>query len=130
MRLLDLQEVIELHRKIITQSGGVGGVRDRGALESAIAQPRVTFGGRDLYPELTEKAAALGYSLISNHPFVDGNKRIGHAAMEITLLLDGYEIDADVDEQERIILAVAAGELSRSEFAAWLKSRLMLIGDK
>nr|VFK44626.1 MAG: death on curing protein [Candidatus Kentron sp. SD]VFK49614.1 MAG: death on curing protein [Candidatus Kentron sp. SD] len=124
MWLPNLQDVIGLHGKIIAQSGGMKGIRDRGALESAIAQPRMTFGGQDLYPDLTEKAAALGYSLIRNHPFIDGNKRIGHAAMEITLVLNGYEIDADVDEQEQVILAVAVGELSRAEFAAWLKPRL------
>nr|VFJ57338.1 MAG: death on curing protein [Candidatus Kentron sp. FM]VFJ58025.1 MAG: death on curing protein [Candidatus Kentron sp. FM]VFK11829.1 MAG: death on curing protein [Candidatus Kentron sp. FM] len=128
MRLPDLQEIIELHEKIIAQSGGARGIRDRGALESATTQPRMTFGERDLYPDLAEKAAALGHSLIANHPFIDGNKRIGHAAMEITLLLNGYEIGADVDEQERIILAVAAGKLSRAEFTAWLTRRLVLIG--
>nr|VFJ88340.1 MAG: death on curing protein [Candidatus Kentron sp. H]VFJ93557.1 MAG: death on curing protein [Candidatus Kentron sp. H]VFJ94879.1 MAG: death on curing protein [Candidatus Kentron sp. H] len=127
MRLLDLQEVIGLHRKIIAQSGGSEGIRDRGALESAVAQPRMTFGGQDLYSGLAEKAAALGYSLIRNHPFIDGNKRIGHAAMEITLVLNGYEIDAGVDEQEQIILAVAAGELPRGEFTTWLRPRVVLI---
>nr|VFK41863.1 MAG: death on curing protein [Candidatus Kentron sp. SD]VFK47770.1 MAG: death on curing protein [Candidatus Kentron sp. SD] len=120
----NLQEVIGLHGKIIAQSGGSEGIRDRGALESGIAQPHMTFGGQDLYPGLVGKATALGYSLIRNHPFVDANKRIGHAAMEITLVLDGYEIDAGVDEQEQVILAVAAEELSRAEFTAWLRPRL------
>nr|VFJ78976.1 MAG: death on curing protein [Candidatus Kentron sp. FW] len=77
--------------------------------------------------QLTEKAAASGYSLIRNHPFIDGNKRIGHAAMEVMLVLNGYEIGADVDKQERVILAVAAGEFSRAEFTAWLKPRLTLL---
>nr|VFK17268.1 MAG: death on curing protein [Candidatus Kentron sp. LPFa]VFK32516.1 MAG: death on curing protein [Candidatus Kentron sp. LPFa] len=127
MWLLNIEEVIGLHRKIIAQSGGSEGIRDRGALESAIVQPRMTFGGRDLYPGLVEKAAALGCSLIRNHPFIDGNKRIGHAAMEVMLVLNGYEIDADVDEQEQVILAVAAGELSRAEFTAWLRPRVVLL---
>jgi death-on-curing protein len=85
MRWLQLAEVLELHRRLIDQSGGMAGIRDLGLLEASLAQPRQTFGGIDLYPELIEKAAALGFSLIQNHPFVDGNKRIGHAAMEITL---------------------------------------------
>lgn len=99
IRFLTLVEVVELHRQIIGQSGGALGIRDRGALESALAQPRMTFGGEDLYPTLVDKAAAIGFSLVMNHPFIDGNKRIGHAAMEVFLVMNGYEIDASVDEQ-------------------------------
>ena len=77
MRYLALAEVVELHRRLLEATGGV---RDLGALESAIAQPKATFGGVDLYPTLVEKAAALGLSLVQGHPFVDGNKRVGHAA--------------------------------------------------
>ena len=83
MRYLSLQEVISLHSFLISQSGGSSGLRDRGALESAVAQPEASFGGEDLYPSLASKAAALGHSLIQNHPFVDGNKRVAHAAMEV-----------------------------------------------
>ena len=92
IRDLALIEVLELHRRILEQSGGALGIRDLGLLESAIAQPRMTFGGEDLYPSLLEKAAALGFSSIMNHPFVDGNKRTGHAATEILLVLNGLEI--------------------------------------
>lgn len=67
-----------------------------------MAQPEASFGGDDLYPDLASKAAALGHSLIQNHPFVDGNKRIGHAAMEVFLLLNGHEIAASVADQEKI----------------------------
>ncbi len=70
MRHLTLNEVLELHRRIIQQSGGSLGVRDVGALESALAQPRITFAGEELYPTLVDKASALGYSIIQNHPFV------------------------------------------------------------
>ncbi len=66
----------------------------------------------------------MGFSLIANHAFVDGNKRIGHAVMEVLLVLNGYEIEADVDEQERVVLAVAAGETSRGELTAWLRERI------
>jgi death-on-curing protein len=107
------------------QSGGSVGIHDLGALESALAQPRVTFGGEELYPAVIEKASALGFSIIKNHPFVDGNKRTGHAAMETFLVLNGYEIEATVDEQERIILQVAAGELGRDEFTDWLRSHVV-----
>ena len=120
MRFLTLIEVLELHRRIIGQSGGAFGIRDVGLLESAIAQPRMTFGGEDLYPSLLEKAAALGFSIIMNHPFVDGNKRTGHAAVETFLVLNGMEINVCVDEQERVVLAIASGELGREAFVEWL----------
>ncbi|QZZ22837.1 type II toxin-antitoxin system death-on-curing family toxin [Leptothermofonsia sichuanensis E412] len=121
IRYLTLIEVLELHRKILEQSGGALGIRDMGLLESAIAQPRMSFGEEDLYPSLLEKAAALGFSIIMNHPFVDGNKRTGHAATETFLVLNGLEINASVDEQERIVLAIASGELGRETFVEWLK---------
>jgi death-on-curing protein len=119
MRSLTLMEVLELHRRVIEQSGGASGIRDLGLLESAIAQPRMTFDGEDLYPGLLEKAAALGFSIIMNHPFLDGNKRTGHAATETFLVLHGLEINASIDEQERVVLAIAAGELRREAFAEW-----------
>jgi len=85
----------------------------------------MTFGGKDLYPALADKAAALGYALIQNHPFLDGNKRTGHAAMEVFLVLNGYEILAAVDEQEHVILQVAASEIDREEFTAWLRTHVV-----
>ena len=99
MRYLTVPEVLEIYRHLMEQSGGTAGVTNLGALESAVAQPRMTFGGQELYPTIVEKASALGFSLIKNHPFFDGNKRIGHAAMEVFLVLNGFEIYADVDEQ-------------------------------
>ena len=124
MRYLTIEEVLGLHRLVITQSGGGSGVRDPNALDSALAQPRMTFGGVNLYPTAVEKAAALGFSLVMNHPFVDGNKRIGHAAMETFLVLNGYEIVASTDEQERVMLDLAAGRLGRAEFTEWLRAHL------
>ncbi|WP_448572879.1 type II toxin-antitoxin system death-on-curing family toxin [Trichothermofontia sp.] len=121
MRFLTLIEVLELHHRVIEQSGGALGVRDVGLLESAIAQPRMTFGGEDLYPSLIDKAAALGFSIIMNHPFLDGNKRTGHAAMETFLILNGMEINAPVDEQERVVLAIASGKLGREALVEWLQ---------
>jgi len=125
MRYLSLGEVLQLYRQIIAQSGGTQGIRDLDALESALAQPRVTFGGQELYPTIIEKTSALGFSLIQNHPFVDGNKRAGHAAMETFLVLNGFEIDASVDEQERTVLQVASGKLERDEFTAWLRGHIV-----
>ena len=82
MRYLSLREILELHENLIEISGGARGIRDMPALESAINQPRLTFDRSDLYPDILAKAAALCFFLVMNHPFVDGNKRIGHAAME------------------------------------------------
>jgi death on curing protein len=124
MRYLTLLEVLEAHGRILQQSGGESGVLNLGALESALAQPRMTFGGQDLYPTIVEKAAALGFSLIQNHPFVDGNKRTAHAAMETFLVLNGYQIKATVEEQEDMILKVAAGPSSREVFTEWLRQHL------
>ena len=123
MRTLSIEEVIDLHAKVIEQSGGSTGIRDRGALESAVSQPFQSFDGKELYPTLLDKASALSFFLIANHPFVDGNKRIGHAALEVTLVLNGRQLHASVDEQEHVILAVASGELSREELTAWVLLR-------
>jgi death-on-curing protein len=125
MRYLTLAEVLFLYRQIIAQSGGTAGLLDKAALESALAQPRMTFGGQELYPTIASKAAALGFSLITNHPFVDGNKRIGHAAMETFLVLNGSEINATVEEQEQLILAVASGECDRDTLVRWLEAHLV-----
>src|SRR5262245_34919929 len=124
MRYLNAGEILEAHRQIIEATGGSHGYRDLGTLESAVAQPCMTFGGEDLYPTLAEKAGALGFSLIKNHPFVDGNKRIGHGATELFLFLNGHEIVADVNEQEETILALASGEMKREEFVAWLQNHI------
>ena len=121
MRYLSISEILELHERLISLSGGASGIRDLGSLESALGQPHASFGGQDLYPDLITKAAALCFSLVMNHPFLDGNKRIGHASMETFLLLNGLEINARVDNQERIILSLAAGQLDRDAFVSWLK---------
>lgn len=120
MRWLSLGEVLELHRRLIEQSGGMHGLRDLGLLESSLSQPHQSFAGVDLYIGLTAKAAALGFSLIQNHPFVDGNKRIGHAAMETTLVLNGRELIASVDAVEAVVVGVASGELDRETFSRWV----------
>ena len=124
MRFLTLAEVRDLHRRLIQQTRGAGGVRELGGIESAVAQPQMTFGGNELYPTIESKATALCFSLVMNHPFLDGNKRIGHAAMETFLVMNGYELSADVDDAEKVILTLAAGELSREELLEWVTSHL------
>ena len=123
MRYLSVAELIELHRRVVTPRADLG-VRDVGSLESAVAQPHQTFDGEDLYPTLLHKAAAIAYSVIQNHPFIDGNKRAGHAAMEVFLYLNGLEIEASVDEQEQLILGVARGRVTREELTTWLETHV------
>lgn len=113
-----------LHRLVLDQSGGAPGLRDLGALESAVGQPRQSFGGVDPYPDVPSKAAALGFSLIQNHPFVEGNKRVGHAALETFLQLNGAELSAGVDDAERVVLAIASGKLNRSQFTEWVSANM------
>ena len=127
MRYLSISEVFELHDRVISSSGGSRGIRDINALESAVNQPRQTFDQKDLYPDIVTKAAALCFSLVMNHPFVDGNKRVGHAAMETFLILNGYEIISSVNEQERVMLELASGKISRIKFSEWLNSHISQI---
>src|ERR1043166_4736876 len=101
MRYLTIEEVLDLHAWVLQQSGGMQGVRDANALDSAVVQPEMAFGGHDLYPTIADKAAALAFSLVMNHPFIDGNKRIGHSAMETFLVLNENELIAPADEQEK-----------------------------
>ena len=120
MRYLTLDEVLRLHQALFASSGGAAGVRDLGRVQAAVAQPMATFDEVELYSTLVEKAAALAVSLVQGHPFIDGNKRIGHAAMEVFLVLNGFEVSAPVEEQERTILALASGTMSREAFVQWL----------
>jgi death-on-curing protein len=125
MKYLTLLQVLELYREIISQSGGTFGIRNIALLESALAQPRATFEGKDLYATVSEKASALAFSLSKNHPFLDGNKRISHAAMAVFLLLNGYDIDSSVDEQERVFLDLANGQVTRDELTVWLNQNIV-----
>jgi death on curing protein len=128
MRYLTLGEVLRLHQLLIESSGGAPGVRDLGLLDSALAQPRATFDGRDLHPTVLDKAAALCASLVQNHPFVDGNKRVGHAAMTTFLLLNGLDIVATTDEQEQLMLDLAGGICRREDVLAWLRNHTGKLG--
>ena len=121
---LSAVQVLRLHQQQIAAFGGAAGVRDAGALDSAVARPQMTFGGEDLYPDAAAKAAALMHSLVMNHPFVDGNKRVGAMAMELFLLVNSLELDATDQEIEAIALAVARGEVEAEALAIWLRQRL------
>lgn len=125
MTYLTADEVIRLQAMVIAQSGGLAGVKDRGLIESAVALPRQSFGGADLYPTLADKAAALGYSLAANHGFEDGNKRIAHAAMETFLVMNGHELSAGVDEQTDVFWRLAGKRMTRDEFFEWVRTHVV-----
>lgn len=111
---LQVDDVLAVHRRVIEEFGGDGGLRDRGLLESAVAMPRATFDGQELHADLAEKAAASFYHLCANHPFVDGNKRVAVAAAELFLLLNGRELIADDDAIEELAMGTADGRIAKA----------------
>ena len=111
-----------MHRRLIQRTGGSGGLRDPGLLESAVARPQASFDGEDLYPALWLKAAALMHSLVKNHPFVDGNKRTAVTATGIFLGLNGHPLTASNEEILRFAIQVAAEEMELERIAAWLQT--------
>ncbi|MBP1607081.1 MAG: type toxin-antitoxin system death-on-curing family toxin [Acidobacteria bacterium] len=120
---LSAEQVLALHAMQVERFGGSGRLRDRGALESAVARPQMTFGGDDLYQDVAAKAAALLHSLVQNHPFVDGNKRTGAHALVVFLLANDYEPEFASSELTEMTLAVARGELAAEAVAIWVRQR-------
>jgi death-on-curing protein len=124
VKYLTVAQVLQIHAYQVERFGGDPLVRDLGLVDSAVAQPRAAFGGQDLYPTLADKAAALAFSLVMNHPFADGNKRTGHAAMVMFLRRNGHRISAPLDEQAEVFERLAAGLMSRDGFVAWVRTRI------
>ena len=120
MTVISENTALELHFAMAALTGGDVGVRDAGLLDSALNSPYQTFGGEDLYKTVEEKGARLGFSLIANHPFVDGNKRIGIFIMLVFLELNGVRIDPTDEEVIRVALAVASSEMSYEELLLWI----------
>ncbi len=125
MRILNKQQILTLHKMLIEQSGGSPEIRDEGLLESALNAPFQSFGDTDLYPSLLEKAARLGYGLIKNHPFVDGNKRIGTHTMLVFLAINHAELAYSDEELISLILGIAAGEYDDKHLLNWLQQHLI-----
>ena len=120
MKTLSKNQVTALHSALIREFGGIDGIRDEGLLESALAAPFQTFGGEPVYPSLQAKAAQLGFGLIRNHPFVDGNKRIGAHTMLVFLAVNGIELRYEQQELIDIVLSVAAGQIDRQGLRQWI----------
>lgn len=119
---LSQDRVRRLHEQITAQTGGDPGIRDSALLDSALAAAFQTFDGQELYPTTEEKGARLGYSLIANHAFVDGNKRIGMCALLVFLQVNGVPLHPSVEEVVRVGLAVAAGEMGYDDLLAWVQA--------
>ena len=119
---LTLDEVVAIHRDQIERYGGSLGVRDWGLLRSAIAMPAATFGGQFLHTDLYEMAAAYLFHIVQNHPFVDGNKRVGAVAADVFLALNGMRLAASEDQFGELVLATARGESSKSAIAEFFRA--------
>jgi len=127
VRYLSVQQVVRLHALQLQQYGGLQGIRDVGGLEAAVGRPAMTFGGDDLYPDLASKAAALMHSLVLNHPFLDGNKRVGAHAAIVFLLANGLVFTGTPDEVEAITLATAEGQVTAEALAIWFRQRCQTV---
>lgn len=122
MTYLHPKQVVYLYQQMIAQTGGTAGLRDEGLLESAVYRPQASFGGHELYPDLFSKTAALGHSLITNHPFVDGNKRVGFEAMRLMLRLNGQDLRASVEAKFRFVMEIAKGTMTEQGITDWLSA--------
>lgn len=120
MIILSKEQIIKLHDDLIKKTGGLTGIRDHSLLESAIAVPFQNFGGQEVYPSIQQKAARLGYGLIKNHAFVDGNKRIGTHVMLIFLELNKIYIKYSQEELLDIIIKIADGRCVFEDLVRWI----------
>jgi death-on-curing protein len=124
--MFTVELVLSIHEKAIELFGGGKGIRDLGALESAINRPFQTFGEEDLYPTAFEKAAAIGESIIMNHPFVDGNKRTGYILLQTILNYSGYILTANKNSRYSFVIDISTGTIRFEEIVEWLKNNTAL----
>jgi len=121
MKLLSLAEVLEIHQDQVTRYGGASGIRDIELLKSALGMPPATYGGEFLHTDIFEMAAAYLFHPVKNHPFLDGNKRVGAVAALVFLALNGYDLNAPEDDFAERVLAVARGELDKAGVAVFIR---------
>ena len=120
MIFFEYEQVVKIHRSLIEKTGGMDGIRDAQLLDSALKTPFQTFGGNNLYPDILDKASQLCYSLIENHPFVDGNKRIGVHLMLLFLKLNNIEVTYSQQELVDFGLDIASGKMSKNDIKGWI----------
>ena len=119
--MISKEEILIVHSEVVAVHAGANGIRDLNGLESAISRPFQMFEGDDLYPTVFEKAAAIGESIIMNHPFIDGNKRTGYVLMEIILRMDRLKITTPDDSLYLFIIKITTGEIRFEQIVEWLK---------
>ncbi len=122
MKIITKKQILLLHDQIISETGGAKGLRDEGMLESALFTPFQLFGNEELYPSIIEKAARLGFGLVKNHAFIDGNKRIGAHAMLVFLTLNIIETNYTQDDLINIIMGVASGQCNYADLLEWVRA--------
>jgi death-on-curing protein len=129
-KFLSQTVVLKIHERQIERFGGTPGIRDEGLLESALAQPQVTFGGELLHTTIYEQAAAYLYHIAMNHPFIDGNKRTAFAAMDTFLRLNGYSLNLTDEQAYRLVMQVAQGRMSKAEVSTYLEQSVVDSSDE
>jgi len=125
--MIDFTEAGKIHEILIEKFGGTKGIRDKGALEAALKRPYATFDQKDLYPTAIDKAAAILESIISNHPFVDGNKRTGYVIMRLSLMESGLDIKSDQADKYKFVTNVANSNLNIDQIKEWIKKRIQVV---
>lgn len=123
--MIEINDAIQIHEILIYRYGGSSGIRDIKLLESAIARPFHTFDKKELYQFPEEKAAALIESILINHPFIDGNKRIGYVLMRLMLTEYGYDISSGQEEKYKFVISIAQGNIHFSEIVTWIRSNII-----
>ncbi len=126
MIVLSKDQILLLHKQLIKGTGGSEGIRDEGLLDAAINAPFQSFDGKDIFLTVEEKAARLGYGLVRNHAFVDGNKRIGAHAMLVFLVLNGVELTYTQDELSDVFLNIASGGYEYEDLLSWVREHIRL----
>jgi death on curing protein len=125
--MISIADVERIHDILIEQFGGLGGIRDRGILESALYRPYQTFDGLDLYPHPVDKAAAIFESIISNHPFVDGNKRTAYVLLRLILIEGKLDLIESEEEKYNFVISAAKGELNYGQIKSWIQSKVVTL---
>lgn len=122
--MIDIDEVEKIHDILIDKFGGAKGIRDKGLLESSMNRPFQTFDGEELYPSPIDKAAAIFESIITNHPFIDGNKRTAYVLMRLTLKNNNIDIHLGQSDKYDFVLKAASGQVTFDQIKSWIKDNL------
>lgn len=125
--MISSEQVIQIHEILIDKFGGARGIRDIALLESALSRPYQTFDGIELYENQFQKAASIIQSLLINHPFIDGNKRIGYVIMRLFLLEQGWDLNASQDEKYQFVIQIAEGKMEFNAIVEWIISNAIKV---